>query len=375
MDINNTYDAQSSSSPMEIETHAFQRMDTGRDDATEDLIALANEKREQITAAKDDSMVQSMEQFLNNPNLDNLAAGQVLVQQIRDPELRDKMEKQLAILEQQQLKERDARLASTAGALLGPLCKGEVRGKPCTRIANPKYGVMCEQCHHNLMRLPRNIDPADRFKVKQEKKRSRERIALEKKAALIAQLQAEQREFALKQKSERKKARPARKLSLHAAAAAAPGTSSISLPGGNTSNALGAVPSTDPMLMLPAPPAAVPFPAPVHAAINNHVSTTTPSVVQLGNCGHCHQDVSDGTLDPCAICNVMVCDFCLDDHVRLAHNGVACAGCSVFVVASNENRCNTCSASACPACQARHICPVATPAVDDGDEIPMDEGL
>lgn len=337
---------------------SFQPMNFGRDDVTEDLIALANEKREVHDTAHNNFFVQATKELLSNPNLDSVASARVIVQQIHDPEQRAKMEKQVEILEEQKAKESDSRFANLAGALLGPLCQSEVRGVPCTRVADPRYGVMCKQCYHNLTRLPRAMGAEERFQVKQEKKRSREQSAREKKATLVARIQAEQNAL-IKQYAARKKTRSSSPLALSAA------TASSAPP------LLSAPIRAQTILSLPAPSASATMPDPIYQTFPISTSVSTPSVLQLGICEECLEEVTDLMLSPCRVCSASVCDLCMDRHVRSTH-AIACTGCNQIIIASKDDCCNKCSAYACEQCQPSHTCSMSWIAPSSGEEEDQD---
>lgn len=292
---------------------------SGGNDAA--FMYLAERKRQFDQQAQQE---QSLQEFAKTVSAaDRETAARANAMKISDPEARAKALAVIAAAVEERRKQEDLQRAALSAALLGDICKNEVRGKPCTRIVDPSLGggLFCKQCYKNSMR----ITAKGRDERYQEKLRRKMDQAKDRQQARTNRLQ-------ILSKQHRKIQRRTMKTLKHGTTSTGPSRSS------------------GPSIAL------------LEKSQSVHQDSSAPVEVVYATCG-CGKTVAKDQKNTCPACGVVVCStLCQQKHLAAVHNVESarmdtcdCDSCSLPVRMLPENRCNICGVFACKPCQNDHL--------------------
>jgi hypothetical protein len=259
----------------------------------DDLYDQAENINDEIKMQEATELINTLQAMLKSPNGKNV---QTWIDQIKDLDLKDKMQKMLEERKAAEAKKAEmAKVEVAARMVNGNTCVRRIRGRQhCVRPGKEEYGFMCKQCHASENRKDYKGLTADQLYAKkkekeQERKRQREEQDVKNKAEL---------KLAQEKQAEKKRLKKA----MFGGSSTAQHISAPSVPQPRSSTSA---------VSISAPSVQPPFYA--QHVVDARASHTVPYV----NCAVCCEFVAKTAQNSCNTCGAHAHEKCRDAHLAV----------------------------------------------------------
>lgn len=253
----------------------------------DDLCDQAENINYEMKKQADADMMQKLQTMLSGANGKNVQAW---IDQIKDLELKDKMQKMLAERKAAEAKKAEMAKAKVAARFVNRnTCVGKIHGKDCVRAGKKKYKYLCKQCYASQNRKDyKGLTPDQRYEKKKEKEQERKRQREDQAEKNKAELKVAQEKQAEKKRL--------KKAMFGGSQQSAPAVSSVQ-------------PRSAPAQPISAPASAT-LPLYAQHVVDAHASHTVPYV----NCAVCFEFVAKTVQNSCNACGAHAHEKCREAH-------------------------------------------------------------